>query len=194
MRGETLLTVLYCGIEQNGGICIVEYTQEEYSKFYIVQALFRLMSEYDYEKISITDITKKAGVGRVTFYRHFKRKEDVLIYYFEHSKKRFEFSRRIYPRCRQDYVKVVTEVLNLFKENKEPLKSIKRARLEYLYLDYLNKRFSETFKKDYPGKSAYTPFIYSGMLFNVSMAWLENDCKEEVSDIAETIVSALFDR
>ncbi len=171
----------------------MEYTQEEYSKFYIYQALFKLMSEYEYEKISITDITKKAGVGRVTFYRHFKRKEDVIIYYFEHNKNNFVFGQRLYPRCLEDYIKVVSDVLELFKANKEPLKLIKKARLEYLYLDYLNKHFSEMFEKEYPESSSYTPYIYSGMLFNVSMAWLGNDCAEKVSDLAETIVGAIFD-
>lgn len=61
--------------------------QEEYSRWYIVQALFKLMNEYSYEKINVTDIVAKAGVGRATFYRYFKNKEDVIIYYFEHHKK-----------------------------------------------------------------------------------------------------------
>ena len=49
----------------------MDYTPEEYSNYYITQALFKLMQEYEYEKISVTDIVKKAGVGRVSFYRHF---------------------------------------------------------------------------------------------------------------------------
>ena len=49
--------------------------QEEYSRWYIVQALFKLMNEYSYEKINVTDIVAKAGVGRATFYRYFKNKE-----------------------------------------------------------------------------------------------------------------------
>ncbi len=44
------------------------FSQEGYSKYYVVQALFKLMGEYGYEKISVTDITAKAGVGRATFY------------------------------------------------------------------------------------------------------------------------------
>lgn len=62
----------------------MQYDQEDYTKFYIVQALFKLMKEYNYDKISVTDIVKKAGVGRATFYRYFKSKEDVILYYFRH--------------------------------------------------------------------------------------------------------------
>ena len=45
-----------------------------------MQVLFKLMDGYGYEKISVTDIVKKAGVGRSTFYRYFKSKEDVIVY------------------------------------------------------------------------------------------------------------------
>ncbi len=62
----------------------MQYVPEEYTRHYIVQALFKLMSEYNYEKISVKDIAEKAGVGRATFYRHFKRKEDIILFYFEH--------------------------------------------------------------------------------------------------------------
>ena len=41
--------------------------QEEYTRHYIVQALFKLTSAYEYEKIGVTDIARKAGVGRATF-------------------------------------------------------------------------------------------------------------------------------
>lgn len=47
----------------------MDYAPEEYTRFYIVQALFKLMSAYEYDKISVTDIAEKAGVGRATFYR-----------------------------------------------------------------------------------------------------------------------------
>lgn len=170
----------------------MDYSPEEYSKFYIVQALFKLMNEYEYEKIGVTDITNKAGVGRATFYRHFKRKEDVLFYYFEHNRKSFMFGQRFYPRCKSDYVKLVTNVLTLFKQNKEPIKLIRKARLEYIYLDYLNKNFVAMFENDYPGAKKHTPYIYSGMLFNVSMAWLDEDCSEPVEKLSELIVNSIY--
>ncbi len=30
------------------------------------------------------------------------------------------------------------------------------------------------------------------MLFNVSMAWLDNDCKEDIDTLSEMIVSAIY--
>lgn len=170
----------------------MECSPEEYTRFYIVQALFKLMSEYAFDKISVTDIAEKAGVGRATFYRYFKRKEDVIIYYFDQNTKEFIFSQRFYPRCKEDYIKTVIKALTVFKENKEVFKLIKKARLEYIYLDYLNVNFVKTFENDYPDSGIYSPYIYAGMLFNVSMAWLENDCKDNVEDLSRIIVDAIY--
>lgn len=170
----------------------MDYAPEEYTRHYIVQALFILMSSYEYEKISVTDIAEKAGVGRATFYRYFKRKEDIIRYYFEHVTKSFIFEQRIYPRCKEDYIHIVTKVFTLFKENKETLKLLRKARLEYIYLDYLNENFALMFQSEYEDKGSYEPYLYAGMLFNVSMAWLDDDCREEPDVLADMMVSAIY--
>lgn len=170
----------------------MDYSPEEYTRYYIVQALFKLMKDYDFERISVTDIAEKAGVGRATFYRYFKRKEDVLVFYFDHNSRDFAQSQHYYPRCKEDYKFVVKKVLTKFKENKEPFKLIRKARLEYIYLDYLNSNFKSMFESEYPQNNNLTPYLYAGMLFNVSMAWLDNDCDETVDELADTIINAIF--
>ena len=45
----------------------------------IYQALEILLESKPYNKISITDICTKAGVSRVTFYRHYKDKDEILL-------------------------------------------------------------------------------------------------------------------
>ena len=170
----------------------MDYAPEEYTRFYIVQALFKLMSEYEYEKISVTDIAEKAGVGRATFYRYFKRKEDVIVFYFEHHTKEFIFSQRFYPRCKEDHIAIAKNALTMFKQNIDQFKLIRKARLEYIYLDYLNKNLGIMFETNYPENHIYLPYIYAGMLFNVSMAWLDNDCKESIDALSEIIVNAIY--
>lgn len=173
-------------------MCIVEVAPEEYTRYYIVQALFKLMNEYSFETINVTDIVHKAGVGRATFYRYFRRKEDVLVYYFDHGVKDFLLSQRFVPRCKEDYIDTVSQVLTMFKRNVEPFRLIRKAHLEYIYLDYLNKTMVNNFEENYPQHSRYLPYLYAGMLFNVSMAWLDNDCKDSVEDMAQMIVNAIY--
>ena len=48
----------------------------------IFTALLILMEKKPYEEITITDIAKKAGVSRMSYYRLYKSKDDILIQYF----------------------------------------------------------------------------------------------------------------
>lgn len=44
----------------------------------ITTALLQMLENTPFEDIAITDLVKKAGVGRVSFYRNFESKKDVL--------------------------------------------------------------------------------------------------------------------
>ncbi len=44
----------------------------------ITQALIELMEHKPFEDITVTELVKKAGVGRVSFYRNFESKKGVL--------------------------------------------------------------------------------------------------------------------
>ena len=67
-----------------------------------------------------------------------------------------------------------------------------RDRAERLYLDFLNKSFVETFENDRVGGNRYSPYLYAGMLFNVSMAWLENGCEGSAEELARSMVEAIY--
>jgi len=45
----------------------------------LAEAAFDLFSERGYEQTSIDDITERAGLGRTTFFRHYRSKEDVIF-------------------------------------------------------------------------------------------------------------------
>src|ERR1700749_2009850 len=43
------------------------------------QAAFDLFNEHGYEQTTIDDIAERAGLGRATFFRHYRAKEDVIF-------------------------------------------------------------------------------------------------------------------
>jgi AcrR family transcriptional regulator len=45
----------------------------------LAEAAFALFGERGYEATSIDDITERAGLGRTTFFRHYRSKEDVIF-------------------------------------------------------------------------------------------------------------------
>jgi len=57
--------------------------QREQSAKMIEDALFELMREKDFARITISEIAKRADVGRRTFYRLYTSKEEVLHAWFD---------------------------------------------------------------------------------------------------------------
>src|ERR1700721_1062165 len=45
----------------------------------LAQAAFELFNERGYEQTTIDDIAERAGLGRATFFRHYRSKEDVIF-------------------------------------------------------------------------------------------------------------------
>lgn len=56
---------------------------------WIIQAFLALLSRKSYSEITIIDIALEAHIGRRTFYRHFKSKEEVLLAYCQSIMKDF---------------------------------------------------------------------------------------------------------
>lgn len=55
----------------------------EVSKEYLTEALLILMKSKKYSSITVKDIAEKAGVSRLTFYRNFETKEQILTKHIE---------------------------------------------------------------------------------------------------------------
>ena len=74
----------------------MENNSSERIKRKFIKALKAFMESEPLDRISVTEIVNACEVTRPTFYRYFKRKEDVILYYFEHNTKEFIFGRRFY--------------------------------------------------------------------------------------------------
>lgn len=57
---------------------INNHPKKTYVKQQITLALLELLKEKAIDEISISELTKKAQVGRVSFYRNYQTKEDIL--------------------------------------------------------------------------------------------------------------------
>ncbi len=52
-----------------------------YVKTQITKAMLELLEQYEFEELSISQITARAQVSRNSFYRNYKSKEDILLHY-----------------------------------------------------------------------------------------------------------------
>ena len=58
----------------------MEIKEENKTRKWIIDALFALLKRRDYRDITINQIVNQAGLGRRTFYRYFKSKDEVMEY------------------------------------------------------------------------------------------------------------------
>lgn len=163
----------------------------DYTRQYITNALIKLMQIKDYKDITISEITEKAGVGRVTYYRNFKSKEDIIVEYFNENANLF-ISNKAYSITKEDYYLTALNAFKEFKNHIDFFKLIVKAHLEYIYLDYLNKMLVLNFLENYKTKPVHFAYLYAGALFNISMQWLKSDCAEDAEDIAKLFYNFIF--
>ncbi len=150
----------------------------------ITNALLELMKTEDYSKISITDIVAKAGLSRVTYYRHFSSKEDVLIRYFQETKAKFMAQNSFNGGPINNEI-MVLNLFIFFKTNMDANKAIRNAHLETELLAFLSKEFTENL----PVKlDRYYALFTAGALFNVLINWLDNDCADPIEEVTRPFI------
>lgn len=168
-------------------------TQEtmELTRDYITAALFSLMERTAFSDISITDITRKAGVGRATFYRHYKTKEDVIRSYFARGAEQFLRFSPNKLECADDYYEMLFNAFSQHKEHREIFLRLIDARMEYLYLDFLNESMLRFFREQAQGFNQLMPSYIVGSFFNVSLRWIKSECKTSVRKLTDDYFALL---
>ena len=65
------------------------------AKEYITEAILQLLNKKKYEDITITDIAEKAGVTRITFYRNFESKDDIIKQYIQNIFSQYKWNDKL---------------------------------------------------------------------------------------------------
>ena len=155
----------------------------------IVTALIELMKVREYNAISITDITQKAGVSRMAYYRNYTSKEDILNKYMD------EVGLSIHEKIAK--MNTRDEIYNYFLELFEQLGDYRdigitayRAHLGELILENINKNMAITFPPfDDSPKAKYRHLFLAGAFYNVFIEWLKNGHPEQCEIMAELCCS-----
>lgn len=154
---------------------------------YITDALLYLMKKKDYKDISVTEICEKAGTTRMSFYRNFESKEDIL------KKRVTDITDTFLAVSGISYKNESTEVYftKLFthlKQQKAICLALYKADLIYIVKEQFDRVFLQIHKDEYDD---YKSYFLAGGIYNVFLLWLINGCKESPSEIAERMESIL---
>lgn len=157
----------------------------------MADSLIALMKEKEYGKITISEITKKAGVGRATYFRHFKSKEELIIYKLKMRWERW---------AEESGLRMTT---GFALENAEAFFEFNYANREWFLLAYeaglsqtLLSAFDAIFAEHREAKEQqYANAFFKYGLFGILNAWILNGFKEspeEMIKIGEKIISSII--
>ena len=157
-------------------------TTSEMMKSYIIEALLILMSEKEFQSITVEEIVAKAGVNRSTYYRHFNGKDDVIFYFLD------SVMREYIEKARLQKPDLKTYLQNMFRhylKYKEQMLIIYHAGLSVILLGVLEKYFHSQIDTDKPLAEQYKVSFYIGGIFSHFQMWFSRDMKESPEEMTE---------
>lgn len=164
------------------------FTQQQlaFSKNCLFDALLKLIQEKDFEKITVSELTRVAGVSRATFYRYYQTTSDVLLDFLDSRPVGFpvdmkyeDYTDRERVEMYFDYLVANRELFRLLAS--DPFLYALRSYMERVWQDGV---FTPIINKmGYRTKYEISAFI--GMVFNVTVDWIRGGMKEPVEDMID---------
>lgn len=165
--------------------------QSEQSKIWMRDALFSLMKKEEYSSITIKAITEKAGVSRLTFYRNFESKEDIIRYHIEVGFN--EYMKELKSLQELDLRKMIALCYMFWEKHRKEILLLSSQNLGWL----LREPFEDCLQsilKQMKIKEKYTSFqiqfLIGGMISDM-LAWLKNSQGKTPDDMANEILSLI---
>ena len=156
----------------------------------IDMAMMYLMSEKPYEAISISELTKRAGVSRTAFYRNYESKEDVLK---EIGKIVIDSLSAILNKVKSpdDVHGTLVEFFTQIKKQRNYVELLAKANVSMKLL-FPNAHMLENVFKAASQKDHYRMIAVDSALAGLVREWISNDydlTPEELADVMELGVS-----
>lgn len=171
-----------------GANCIMKIKREALVDVYITEALLLLLKKKTYKDISITEICKKAGVTRMSFYRNFDSKEDILLKKVQTVTDNFLKESAISYKSdtiSSYFIKLFTHL----QQQKELCRALYKADLMYMIKDEFDRVFLNTYRWEY---DKYKSVFLAGGIYNVFLFWYTDNCREKPEDLAKRLEDILM--
>lgn len=148
----------------------------KHSKEYITEALLQLMKKKEYENITITDIAKRAGVTRITFYRNFNNKDDVIKQYLKNVFSEYKWN---------DQSDITYQIFDFFFQNKKTIDLLYKSNLQFFIID--NILVNCKYQKDDPNIIAYSKVMIAYLVFGLCDEWYKRGMVENPEEIISLV-------
>jgi len=161
--------------------------REALANEYLTEALLRLMEKKNYRDITITELCEKAGVTRMSFYRNFDSKEDILREWISGVTASFLLDSNISYKndSPREYF---SKLFHHMRKYSGVCTTLYQMGLIHLVKDEFDTVFLTLHGHEYDD---YKSYFLAGGVYNVFLLWLINGCRETPEELAEKMTGIL---
>lgn len=153
----------------------------------ITEAFFSLLKNPDIseEEITITGITRLAGVSRMAYYRNFSSRLGIIEYYLKEIVWK-DIENSLSEGVSWGSVEYYTQFYRIMKEHKDNMLLLDSNGYSGMILNIFNET-NELLAGDMPVNSIerFSLYFSAGAAFNSAMVWLRDGCMESPEEMAE---------
>lgn len=146
------------------------------------------MKKKNIDEIKINELVSKAGVSRMTYYRYFSDKREILEFYMNYI-----FVEFLDVEKKNSVVlgtlEHVEQCFDYFKQYKEYALCLYNTGMEGIMLKAINKYMTLHLieNSQMPDNRAFALYAYSGAIYNCYMQWILSDFQLSSKEIAQII-------
>ncbi|MGN0629336.1 MAG: TetR/AcrR family transcriptional regulator [Oscillospiraceae bacterium] len=166
-----------------------DYKERMVVQEWMAKALIELMKTQSYDSITVTEIAERAGVSRMTYYRNYVSKDNILISYCRYLSE-------LFAKKMRDKKDIISEdywlvMFSFVSENIDYVDALINSGKEKILLDIMNENAEKAFPKE---QLSLAKFCVGGS-YNILIDWLKFNRErsvEEMSKLMKSLVNANF--
>ena len=151
-----------------------------FSRDCMVQALIQLLKTKSLSNITITELTERAGVSRMTYYRNYHSLDEIFSSYLKDLVESYRQDVATWPdKGNYNDSRNMLHCYEYFNHYKEFIACLVQTGLGHLLLQALDSYILDTYYTEDKGQDFYyTLRAFSGSLYNIYVTWILEDSKE----------------
>ena len=155
----------------------------QFLKECMADALIQLLKEKPLEKITVPEITNLAGVGRATYFRHFSKKEDLLVFKLVLLQKRWQ-EENVPKDLPQNEMDGMYHFFRFHTGIRDLIKIIYERDLQFT----VYQSFYQTLIPQYEDRLlSYKSRFFSYAVLGIVDEWVKNDFHESPEELTELV-------
>lgn len=162
----------------------------------IAKALIELLKEKPFSSISVAEITQKAGVSRMTYYRNFSSKEDILEKYI--SSIFDNYHKEVYANAKHaSFIRYENVLLGFeyFRRYNDLAACLLTNNLGWYIRDaIIRSELGLSLVSEKDRHSRYLFIAYANTLFGIMSEWVISGMRDDPAELAKMICDIYVDK